>query len=101
MASNSKPALELKAGDRVKVRSGASTGHCRTPSYLRGMRGVVLRKLGQFRNPEQLAYGKDGMPRLNLYQVKFEQGRLWLSYSGGPRDSLLADIYETWLEPIP
>ena len=62
--------LELKPGDKVQVRSDASTGHCRTPTYLRGMRGVVLRKLGQFRNPEQLAYGKHGTPSLNLYQIK-------------------------------
>ena len=94
-------ALELKSGDRVRVRAGTSTGHCRTPTYLRGMDGVVFRKLGRFRNPEQLAYGKDGKPELNLYQIKFEQGRIWSEYKGGARDSLLADIYETWLEPLP
>ena len=92
--------MELKAGDRVRVRAGASTGHCRTPTYLRGMSGVVHRRLGKFRNPEQLAYGKDGKPELHLYQVKFEQDVLWPAYKGGPRDTLLADIYETWLEPI-
>lgn len=94
-------ALELRPGDRVQVREGASTGHCRTPTYLRGMSGVVLRKLGRFGNPEQLAYGKDGKPEVNLYQIKFEQGLLWSEYKGGPRDTLLADIYESWLEPIP
>ena len=93
--------LELKAGDRVTVRAGESTGHCRTPTYLRGRSGVVHRKLGRFRNPEQLAYGKDGKPELNLYQVHFEQAQLWPDYKGGPRDSLIVDIYENWLEPAP
>lgn len=92
--------LELKPGDPVIVRAGESTGHCRTPTYLRGRRGVVHRKLGRFRNPEQLAYGRDGKPELNLYQVRFEQEQLWPGYRGGPRDSLIADIYENWLEPI-
>lgn len=93
-------ALELNPGDEVRVRAGESTGHCRTPTYLRGKQGVVHRKMGRFGNPEQLAYGKDGKPELNVYQVSFAQGALWPSYAGGSLDTLLADIYETWLEPV-
>lgn len=100
MALDLRMKSKLKPGDRVRVRAGESTGHCRTPTYLRGKSGVVFRNLGQFRNPEQMAYGKDGKPELDLYQVQFEQGKIWPAYKGGGRDSLLADIYETWLEPI-
>lgn len=90
--------LELKPEDKVLVRTGDPSGHCRTPAYLRGKPGVIHRKLGQFRNPEQLAYGKDGKPKLNLYQVRFEQKTLWPQYDGPAKDTLIADIFEHWLE---
>ncbi len=90
--------LKLKNGDKVLVRTGNPTGHCRTPAYLRGKTGIIHRKLGKFKNPEQLAYGKSGKPKLILYQVRFEQTAVWPKYGGAPRDTLLVDIFEHWLE---
>lgn len=75
------------------------TGHCRTPWYLRGKEGVVEIGLGAFRNPEELAYHRDGLPEIELYRVRFRQARLWPDYGGSSSDTLLADIYEHWLEP--
>lgn len=91
-------AAEFQTGERVRVRTGDPPGHCRTPAYLRGKTGVIHRWLGDFKNPEQLAYGKDGKPRLPLYQVRFRQPDLWHPYGGPAGDTLLADIFEHWLE---
>ena len=87
-------------GDPVRVAKRAALGHCRTPWYLRGKPGVVAAVYGRFRNPEQLAYHKPGLPALVLYKVRFAQGDLWGRYAGPASDHLEADIYEHWLEPI-
>lgn len=90
---------KFKPGDRVRVRIGSPPGHVRTPSYIRGKIGLVEVIHGAFRNPELLAYGGDGLPKQFLYLVRFDQARLWTQYNGSPRDQLLVDIYEHWLEP--
>jgi nitrile hydratase len=72
----------------------------RTPAYVRGKLGWIERLHGEFRNPEQLAYGGDGLPRQPLYLVGFRQMDLWQQrYAESPRDKLYVDIYEPWLEP--
>jgi hypothetical protein len=38
----------LSAGMPVTVRTGEPSTHCRTPHYLRGKRGVVVRALGRY-----------------------------------------------------
>jgi nitrile hydratase len=86
-------------GDAVRVADHPVLGHCRTPWYLRGKRGVVAGIQGVFRNPEALAYHKPGLPRLPLYKVRFKQTELWRRYMGPAGDELEVDIYEHWLEP--
>jgi nitrile hydratase len=89
----------FKPGDRVRVKSDVRPGHIRTPAYVRGKQGWVERLHGQFRNPEELAYGQDGLPRRPLYMVGFRQTDLWPKrYAESPRDNLYVDIYEHWLE---
>jgi len=87
------------AGDAVRVRFARPPGHVRTPWFLRGRPGVVTRVLGHYANPEELAYARDGLPRLALYEVRFRQLDLWDDYAGPATDTLDADIYESWLEP--
>ena len=89
----------FKPGDRVRVRVGAPPGHIRTPAYIQGKIGAVEAIHGEFRNPESLAYGGDGLPSQFLYLVRFDQTQLWGNYQGPSRDKLLVDIYERWLEP--
>jgi len=89
----------FKAGDRVRVRVGAPPGHFRTPTYIQGKVGAVERLHGDYRNPESLAYGGDGLPKRPLYLVRFAQPHVWPKYPGAPRDQLLMDIFEHWLEP--
>ncbi len=70
--------------------------HIRTPHYVRGMRGRVLRRLGVFPNPEDLAFARPAPPRA-LYHVAFEQPAVWQEGRAG--DELLVEIFEHWLEP--
>lgn len=90
-------------GDTVRVRndwpeSGPDRVHIRTPHFLRGRLGVVERQLGEFPNPEDLAFSRPASPGM-LYQVKFLQRVLFPDGKGGPADTLAADLYEHWLEP--
>jgi len=90
----------FQPGDRVRVRQAHPPGHVRTPYYVRGCEGVVESIAGDFANPEELAYGRDGLPRRTLYRVRFAQQDIWPSYRGLAADSLVVDIYEHWLTPI-
>ncbi len=85
-------------GGSVRVQTRDASGHIRTPAYLMGKVGVVEKQKGRYRKPEDLAYGKgDGEPAA-LYSVRFEQAQIWPEYEGNPRDTLIADIFEYWLE---
>ena len=69
--------------------------HIRTPHYLRGRMGVVERHLGDFPNPEDLAFARPAA-RLPLYHVRFDQPALWgEGYAG---DASVVELYESWLE---
>ncbi|MBY5986634.1 nitrile hydratase subunit beta [Roseovarius atlanticus] len=72
-------------------------GHVRAPSYLRGKTGEVERVLGNFRNPEQLAYGLPA-PEKILYRVRFTMAELWGDAAENPADTVDAEIYDHWLE---
>lgn len=87
----------FKPGDAVRVDDRDVAGHCRAPWYLRGQTGVVAEILGNFRDPERLAYLRPGLPRQILYKVRFKQTQLWSAYPGPARDQLEADITENWL----
>ncbi len=86
-------------GAAVRVRDLPVKGHMRTPSYIRGRRGWVERCHGQFPDPEQRAYGRDGLPAKPLYLVRFRQADVWPGYAT-PSDSLVLDLFEHWLEPV-
>lgn len=83
-------------GDQVMIRSGPPEPHCRVPVYLRGKPGEVTEIVGRYRNPSLMAFHKPGLPTLPLYRVRFRQTDLWDAPSGP--DTVMADIYEHWLE---
>lgn len=89
----------FKPGDAVTVRPAYPPGHIRTPHYIRGKSGVVERLCGSFANPEELAYGRSGLPAQPLYRVRFAQTQVWPDYAGATNDSIDIEIYEQWLEP--
>lgn len=90
-------------GDPVRVRDdwpeAKTRVHIRTPHFLRGARGTIETVLGAFPNPEDLAFGRPAEPK-PLYQVKFPQHALFEGAKGAASDTLIADLYEHWLEPI-
>lgn len=69
--------------------------HVRTPHYLRGRTGTVVRHLGHFPSPEDIAFGRSA-PLLPLYHVAFRSGAVWNQPPGS--DTLLVEIYGPWLE---
>jgi nitrile hydratase len=83
---------------RVKNEWPETKGPChiRTPHYLRGEQGRVIRRLGEFANPEDLAFARPA-PKRALYHVAFDQPAIW--HEGRAGDSLLVEIFEHWLEP--
>ena len=88
---------KFSVGDRVCVATANPAHHVRTPTYVRGKHGTVVASLGAYRNPEELAYGRDGLPECSLYRVSFRQADIWPDYRGQPHDSCVVEIYEHWL----
>ena len=86
-------------GDKVTVIRTHPPGHRRTPYYIRGKTGEIERVCGDFPNPEELAYGFDGLPKKTLYRVRFRQKEVWADYRGPDGDTVDVDIFEHWLRP--
>lgn len=90
----------LRPGATIKIKAGTPPGHVRTPTYLKGKRGVVVRDWGAWPNPEELAYGKNGLPKKINYWVQFRMDEIWGGKGDyGPNDTICVEIYEHWLEP--
>lgn len=89
----------FKTGDQVLIHNSNPPGHRRTPDYIKGKTGVIERYCGRFINPEERAYGFDGLPKRHLYRVRFRQAEIWDSYDGPDADLLELEIYEHWLRP--
>jgi len=91
----------IAPGSAVRVRDAwperAGPCHIRTPHYLRGREGRVVRALGRFENPEDLAFGR-AAPKLALYHVAFAQEPIW--GEGDARDEVIVELFETWLETL-
>ena len=89
----------FKPGDAVQVINTHPPGHRRVPFYIRGKTGVIERVCGPYPNPEELAYGFDGLPAKELYRVRFKQTDVWSDYKGAEKDTVDIDIFEHWLLP--
>lgn len=93
--------LRFKIGDKVIVDSRKVTHHHRTPAYIYGKIGLIEKIHGEFKNPEQLAYGKEGIPRKILYSVLFKYREIDTDNDVTQTDELMMDIFEHWLTPVP
>ena len=89
----------LTPGTPVRIRDdwpeARGPCHIRTPHYVRGHRGTVIRHLGSFPNPEDLAFHRPA-PTLDLYHVAFHPRDLWPDAEG---DEILVEVFAPWLEP--
>lgn len=88
-----------RVGDHVAVRKAFPPGHVRAPYFIRGKSGQVDQVVGQYGNPEELAYGRKDSGRLALYRVRFQQSEVWSDYEGPDKDTIIIDVYENWLTP--
>lgn len=72
------------------------------PGYLFGACGVVERLVGEFPNPEMVAFDVMSDARSVLYRVRFTQAALWKGmekpYDGPEDDTIDVEVYESWLE---
>jgi hypothetical protein len=91
--------MTFAPGDVVNVKNDwpetRGPVHVRTPHYLRGHTGRILRYLGDHRNPEKLAFARPAEKR-PLYHVTFAMNEVWPE--GRPEDELVVELYEHWLE---
>ena len=69
--------------------------HIRTPHYLRGRSGTIVRHLGDFPNPEDLAFARPATRRA-LYHVAFEPRDIW---PDATTDEIVVELFEQWLSP--
>ncbi len=90
------PGATVRVKDDWPERRGPC--HIRTPHYIRGRTGTVVRPLGAFANPEDLAFARPA-PKRTLYHVLFAQEPIW--HEGKPADTLMVEVFEHWLEPHP
>ncbi|MBV8851009.1 MAG: nitrile hydratase subunit beta [Methylobacteriaceae bacterium] len=84
-------------GDSVRIIDLGKPGHVRVPVYVREKIGVVERWCGAHPNPEELAYGRSGLPPVDLFRVRLWQSDLWPDYDGAAEDTLDIEVYDHWL----
>lgn len=88
----------LEVGTRVRIRDIPLNGHYRIPHYVRNRVGHIERYCGAFPNPEEVAYGKSGLPAIPLYRVRIQQVDIWPDYPGPTQDTLDIEVYDHWLD---
>ena len=86
-------------GQRVRILDIGKPGHVRIPFFVRHRVGIVERFCGAFPNPEELGFGRPGLPPVDLYRVHLQQTVLWADYSGPDHDTLEIEVYDHWLAP--
>jgi nitrile hydratase len=93
--------MSLAAGSPVRVKDSwpelDGPVHIRTPHYVRGRRGAIVRHLGDFPNPEDIAFGRPA-PLCALYHVAVPFRELWPEAAHDDSE-LVVEIYEHWLQP--
>jgi hypothetical protein len=86
--------LVVVKDDWPEIRGPA---HIRTPHYLRGHSGTVVCYLGDYPNPEDLAFARPAALR-SLYHVAFSMKAIWPD--GRSNDELVVELYDHWLERL-
>ncbi len=95
--------MNFSPGDAVVVKDDwpetRGPVHIRTPHYLRGHKGRIVRYLGDHPNPEDLAFARPAAKK-PLYHVTFPMTELWPEGrpEGQTGDELVVELYEHWLE---
>jgi hypothetical protein len=90
----------FKEGEAIRIAEKFPIGHYRTPTYVRGKQGTIVKILGKYINPEREAFGKNAGDKLWYYMVSIPQKELWENYQGQDTDLLEIEVFDNWLEPI-
>lgn len=85
-------------GDTV-ILSGGLGAHHRLPDWARGRRGAVRSVRGRFALPDLVVAGTPTDLRYALYEVEVVATDAF--WEADPRDRLLLDVYDPYLEPAP
>ena len=90
--------MSITAGSTVRIKDdwpeARGPVHCRTPHDVRGKRGTVMRRLGDFPDPGDIAVAREPAMR-GLYHVAIPLSELWPERPAG---ELVIEIYDHWLE---
>jgi nitrile hydratase subunit beta len=92
-------APRFTAGDWLRVKDRHPRGHTRAPRYVRGRRGQVLRVSRRFELPDLAGHALPA-PQEPTYHVEFAARELW-GDGAEPRESVIVDLWESYLEPAP
>ena len=88
-------------GDRVRVAVRFPIGHYRVPNYIRGKRGTIVAVIEPAAvNNEEEGYGRHAGSERHYYRISLPMTELWPAYPKSSKDSLLIEVFETWLERI-
>ena len=69
------------------------------PRYLRGQTGEVRKVIEPaLLDNEEEGYGRNAGNRRHYYRISVPMPALWPNYEGSPRDELLIEVQESWLE---
>ena len=86
----------FKPGDKVVSRRDVGTMHTRLTRYIRGRAGIVDSVIGLQPVPDEAANGI--IRKEQTYVVRFLMSELWPE-AANIKDSLLIDMWDSYLEP--
>lgn len=90
------PPARFKVGDQVRALRNVGSMHTRLTGYIRGRIGVIDSVIGPQPMPDKAAQGV--LLQEPTYVVKFRMSDLWPEAKDS-QDSLLIDLWDSYLEP--
>jgi hypothetical protein len=99
LAGGEAPAFQT--GETVRVMTRSPIAHYRVPQYLRGKTGVITAVIHPMAiDNEEEAYGRNAGSKGHYYRINFRMAEVWPGYVGAASDTLLIEVFQTWLERV-
>ncbi|NBS62824.1 MAG: nitrile hydratase subunit beta [Betaproteobacteria bacterium] len=92
--------MRWQPGQILRVRPISRLGHSRTPGFIEGKIGRVVRDWGDFPDPEELARGNQSAPLVGVYLLEFDPSELWPQKGVRHEHRVLVDVFSPNLEPL-
>lgn len=87
-------------GDQARVCAQPQPGHTRAPRYIRGCVGTVVHVAPPFNFPDASAHQLERRSE-PTYHVEFPMASVWAETPAGPADTVIVDLWESYLEVAP